>query len=433
MTKNPTSGSRQPTIIPRAEHNVTRAEFSKSALKVLYRLNKAGYQAFLVGGCVRDAILGVPVKDIDIATHEPPETVMALLEAAGIKAIPTGIDHGTVTAVVEAAHFEITTLRLDVKTHGRRAEVVFTDDWAEDAARRDLTINALSLSQDGTVHDPFGGLDDLAAGRVRFVGDAETRITEDVLRLLRFFRFQAYYGRGPADGEALAAVEKLAPRIPTLSGERIWGEMMRLLMAPDPAAIFRLMADHGVISHLLPGAVWIERLGALAGLEAAQGAQGIAADPLRRLAALVRMDGAIADELAVLLRLSRRQRQRLAAIAGAALALPPEADAVSARADIYRLGTALFRDVVLLAWAAARAEAQGAPPDESFAALVALAATWPRPELPVRGEDAVKLGLSPGPAVGAAVGAVEAWWIAEDFKPGREACLAQLKTVIGRV
>ena len=230
---------------------------------VMKALAADGGEARFVGGCVRDSILDRPVGDIDIATHEPPQRVIELLTAAGIKALPTGIAHGTVTAVVDTEHFEITTLRLDLKTDGRRAEVAFTSDWSEDAARRDLTINALSMTEDGDIHDPFGGLDDLAARRVRFVGDAETRITEDVLRLLRFFRFFGSYGRPPADADALAAAAKLAHLLPTLSGERVWSELRRLLCGPDPAALFQLMADHGVLDPLLPGTPWIARLAAL--------------------------------------------------------------------------------------------------------------------------------------------------------------------------
>jgi len=394
---------------------------------VMKALTADGGEARFVGGCVRDSILDLPAGDIDIATHEPPQRVMELLRAAGIKALPTGIEHGTVTAVVDGAHFEITTLRLDVKTHGRRAEVAFTDDWSEDAARRDLTINALSMTAAGDIHDPMGGLDDLAAGRVRFVGDAETRITEDVLRLLRFFRFFAFYGWTPADPEALAAAGKLAHLLPTLSGERVWRELRRLLCAPDPAAIFQLMADHGVLGPLLPGSAWIARLAALVEVEIAAVTAG---DPLRRLAALMELDGTAAESLAGRLRFSRNERMRLMGMVGAEVPLPPDAGPRQYRAAIYRLGTAPFRDAVFLAWAEARAKQQGNAQDAGFAAALDVAALWPRPDLPVKGADAVRLGLAPGPSVGQALARVEDWWIDEDFTPDRAACLERLKVVV---
>ena len=402
-----------------------------STRAVMAALSAGGGEARFVGGCVRDTILGSAVRDIDIATHEPPDRVIRLLEDAGIKAIPTGIAHGTVTAVVGEEHFEITTLRVDVKTHGRRAEVAFTDDWGEDAARRDFTINALSLTETGELYDPFGGLEDLAAGRVRFVGDAETRIREDVLRLLRFFRFFAYYGRPPPDRQALAAVKKLAPLVPTLSGERVWAELIRLLQAPDPAAIFRLMADQGVAEHVFPEGISLDRLAALSEVEAAHGIAGEASDPLRRLAALAGSGPGRAEGLAERLRLSRKDRERLVKMTGSGDMVASGQSPRQAHAAIYRLGNALYRDVVFLAWAAERAEGSGGPAaDAGFGAALETAAIWPRPELPIRGEDALNMGLAPGPAVGRAVAAVEAWWVAEDFAPDREACLERLRETV---
>lgn len=414
-------------------HMETKPWMTAAATRaVMNALTADGGEARFVGGCVRDSILGLSVRDIDIATHEPPERVMKLLRAAGIKALPTGIEHGTITAVVDGEHFEITTLRLDVKTDGRRAEVAFTDDWSEDASRRDFTINALSLTEAGDLHDPFGGLDDLAAGRVRFVGDAETRITEDVLRLLRYFRFFAFYGRPPADPDALAAAGTLAHLLPTLSGERVWAELRRLLCAPDPAAVFRLMGDHEVLGHLLPEDLWIERLEALASLEAAQGLAGEACDPLRRLAALVKLDAERAEALAGRLRLSRHERIRLLDIATRAGEVEPGAGPRAARVAIYRLGTALYRDLVLLAWADERAEEVRAGAfDAEFGSTLEVAAVWPPPELPVRGEDAIRLGMAPGPGVGRALARVESWWIGQDFKPDRAACLDRLQAEIG--
>ena len=209
-------------------------------------LSAEGATVRFVGGCVRDAVLGRDAKDVDIATPDPPETVIALLEAAGLKAVPTGIAHGTVTAVADGTPFEVTTLRHDVETDGRHAKVAFTDDWVADAARRDFTLNALYCDADGALYDPVGGIEDARRGRVRFVGDARARIEEDALRLLRFFRFHAHYGRGEADATALAACRELAPLLANLSGERLRDETLKLLAAPESAPVVALMIDMGV-------------------------------------------------------------------------------------------------------------------------------------------------------------------------------------------
>ena len=386
-------------------------------------LTARGAEARFVGGCVRDAVLGRPVADIDIATHDPPETVIALLEAAGIRAVPTGIDHGTITAVTGGAHFEITTLRRDVETYGRRAKVAFTDDWTADAARRDFTFNALFCAPDGTLYDAFDGLADLRAGCVRFVGDARERIREDVLRLLRFFRFFAHYGNPPPDAEALAACRELAPCLPTLSGERVRAELFRLLAAPEPASVVALMAKEGVLAHLLPEPWNIPRLAALAALDPGLGTP----DPLRRLAALVVHDGDGALALAARLRLTGAERDRLVAIAAALAEFTPPADKAARRRWVYRHGAALFRDLVLLHWAGATA---GGSPDDPVAprtldALTELEAP-PIPEFPLKGRDVLALGVPRGPAVGTLLAAVEDWWVAGDFQADREGCLNRL-------
>ncbi|HYN39631.1 MAG TPA: CCA tRNA nucleotidyltransferase, partial [Rhodospirillales bacterium] len=219
-----------------------------------------GAEVRFIGGCVRDSVLKRPVRDIDIALAVPPGDVMALLRRASIRVIPTGLDHGTVTAIVGGRPFEITTLRVDVETFGRRARVAFTDDWVADAARRDFTFNALSCTVDGDIYDYFDGLEDLGHGRVRFVGDPSARIGEDVLRLLRFFRFYAHYGRPPPDPAALAACRAWAEKLPTLSGERVRVEIFRTLMAADPADVFELMQAHAVLPHVLPEANGVARL-----------------------------------------------------------------------------------------------------------------------------------------------------------------------------
>lgn len=234
---------------------------------VLAALTADGAEVRFVGGCVRDAILRRPIKDVDIATHDPPQRVLALLDEAGITAIPTGIDHGTVTAVMGKEHFEITTLREDVESYGRHARVAYTSDWAADAARRDFTMNAMFADAQGRVYDPFNGLADLGAGHIRFVGNPLRRIEEDVLRLLRYFRFQAHYGRPPMDREALSACRKMAPRLATLSGERVAGEILRLLLAPDPASVMVVMQAEKILEHVLPEATALARLKVLSWLD----------------------------------------------------------------------------------------------------------------------------------------------------------------------
>ena len=395
--------------------------------RVLAALGAKGAEVRFVGGCVRDAILGRPVKDIDIATHDPPEAVIALLEAAGIKVVPTGVAHGTVTAVVGPDHFEITTLRRDVETYGRRAKVAFTGDWAADAARRDLTINALFAAPDGTLYDPFGGLEDLRQGRIRFVGDARTRIREDVLRLLRFFRFFAHYGKPPPDAEALAACRELAPLLPTLSGERVAAETLKLLAAPEPASVVALMIEAGIVAHFLPEADGVAPLRALVTLEGL----GPGTDALRRLAALLdpRQGSEGADALALRLRFSNAERERLVALAAPAEVPQPEMSEKVQRLLLYRLGAARFRDLALLAWAHEIARSGPSPrrATEAWREHLAAAASWTPRRLPVKGRDALRLGVPAGPKVGRLIAALEAWWIEEDFRPTREACLAKLK------
>jgi poly(A) polymerase len=368
-----------------------------------------------VGGCVRDALLGRTIGDVDIATPLLPEEVMRRLEAAGIKAVPTGLQHGTVTAVAPPRHFEITTLRRDVETYGRHARVAFTDDWAMDAARRDFTMNALFLDAEGNVFDPMAGLADLRAGRVRFVGDAATRIREDVLRLLRFYRFHAHYGRGEADAEARAACRALAPLLPNLSGERVAAELLKLLRAADPVPTLRLMQDDGVLAVLLPEATRLDRLAGLIALEEAP-------DAIRRLAALIERGAAgVAERL----KLSAAERDRLLALAAPGAPLDLAADENTQRRLAYRRGIDLYRDQVLLAGAVTGG-------GERVRTLLKLAETWRAIKFPLRGRDVTALGIPAGPEVGRLLADIEAWWEADDFSAGRRALLAELKRRVAR-
>lgn len=402
--------------------------------KVVAALTAEGAEVRFVGGCVRDAVLKRPIKDIDIATHDPPEQVMLLLEKAGLRAIPTGVEHGTVTAVADGKHFEITTLRCDVETFGRKARVEFTDDWAEDAARRDLTINALFADPDGRIYDPFDGLQDLGAGRVRFVGDPMQRIEEDVLRLLRFFRFYAHYGRPPPDAAALAACRAMAPRLPQLSGERVCGEFVKLLQATDPASVLLLMQGERVLEHVLPEAVDFGRLRVVCFLET-RGLvlPSVRPDPLRRLAALLPANALTAADLADRLRMSAKQRERLVGMAAPARWPVPEWDRRERRRVLRRVGADLFRDQVLLSWAGRKALAPHGKPDETRAwtAMIEEADAWQPVEPPLKGRDLMALGVPHGPRIGEILSSVEAWWEENDYRPDRNEALAKAREMVG--
>ena len=399
---------------------------------VVAALRRDGAEVRFVGGCVRDALAHRPVKDIDLATHDRPEKVIELLEAAGIRAVPTGLAHGTVTAVIGERHFEITTLRIDVETDGRRAKVAFTDDWAADAARRDFTINALSCSPAGDIYDPFDGMFDLAQGRIRFVGRASERIQEDALRLLRFFRFYGTFGRPPVDREALSACRGLAPLVDGLSGERVRAELFRILLAPDPATVISLMRGEGVLERVLPEAGDVGRLRAEAWLTTtATALDSLEPDPLRRLAALVRTDHAGALRVATRLKLSNTERDRLAQLVRPSQTLGPEMDARARRRAFHELGADLARDLALLAWAEEIANNAHLPPgrNDAWTALVKDAIAWTPIQFPVKGRDALSLGIPAGERMGVLLHDLERWWVEGDFRAGREACLEKLKAM----
>lgn len=409
--------------------------------RVMAALAAQGARPRFVGGCVRDAVLNLPVADVDIAVDRPPAEISALLEAAGIEVRPTGLAHGTVTALTPSRRFEITALRRDVETDGRHAVVAFTDDWEADAARRDLTINALYADADGAIFDPCNGLADLGAGRVRFVGDPERRIREDVLRILRFFRFHARFGRGRPDPAAMEACRRLAPELEHLSGERIRIEMMGILAGADPAQAILSMRASDVLDRILPGEVVPGRLRLLAWLETrALRLPGLAPDPLRRLAALVAgadaaEDAARAEALALRWRLSADEKTRLVE----ALTLPPGAvvpavdlSPAAARRLLHRLGERRFRDRILIAWAdyrlrfGAGGPLPGSRGTAAWTVLLGLPGTRPVPPFPLHGRDLLDLGVPSGPAVGAWLSRGEVLWEESDFSLDRGALLERL-------
>jgi len=375
-------------------------------------------EARFVGGAVRNALLGVPVVDIDIAVPIRPEDAMARLKAKGIRTIETGLDHGTVTAIAGSHAFEITSLRRDVETDGRHAKVAFTDDWALDAGRRDFTINALYASPDGEIFDYATGVEDLAAGKVRFVGDARIRIAEDYLRVLRLFRFHAWYGRGDLDAEGLTAATEAKDSLKTLSAERIAKEVLRLLEAPNPAPVLKVMAARGILAELLPGQLQLVRVEQLALLDTSR-------DAVLRLAALVPDGAQAANAAADRLRLSNVGRARLVqALSGETISAGLSSH--QARRMLYRLGQACFRDKLLLQWAGAPAK------EEAWRALLQIADGWQAPRFPLTGRDVMLAGVPEGPEVGRVLAGLETWWVEGDFAAGEKELRARLKDMIGK-
>jgi len=377
--------------------------------RLLAALDAKGGATRFVGGCVRDALLGLEQSDVDLATRLTPDEVVKRLEAAHLKAVPTGIAHGTITAVASGRPVEVTTLRRDVSTDGRRATVAFTDDWTADAARRDFTINALSADPlSGEVFDYFGGLDDLDARRVRFIGDPLQRIAEDHLRILRFFRFHARFGADAPDAEGLEACAARANDLMALSRERIADELLKLLALPEPVATVRLMIARGIFRPVLPEIESADRLEALV---AAERAAGIGPASIRRLAALLPIDPELALAVASRLRLSKRLSGRLAAAAGTALDAP--------EALAYRIGSAEAVDRILL---------HGAPD----AALKDLQ-SWQRPRLPVSGGELIAMGLEAGPMVARTIQAIEEEWIRAGFPAGKAEARAMARSHVDQV
>lgn len=407
-----------------------QAWFHDPALRaVLDLLNADGGEARIAGGAVRNALMGLAISDADIATTLLPEAVMARAKAAGIKAIPTGIDHGTVTLVVEGRPFEVTTLRHDAETDGRRAKVVFGTDWQADAERRDLTINGLYADRHGQVIDLVGGLADIETRTVRFIGDADQRIAEDYLRILRFFRFFAWYGGGRPDADGLRACARGRQGLKGLSAERIWAEMKKILAAPDPGRALLWMRQTGILTDILPET---EKWGidAIPGLVATEGALKWSPDPLLRLAAIIPPDGERIAALAERLRLSKAEAATLAEWAAAPAVNPDVTDAVFAR-ELYRHGQAGLQRRLRLALSSARAQAVN---DDAalmkagrISNLLAQAERFERPRFPLTGGDLLKVGIAAGPKVGALLETLENQWIEMNFSLSRDKLLERLE------
>ncbi len=381
--------------------------------RLLALLDSDREEARVVGGAVRNALLGEPIAEIDVATTAIPEEVVRRVEAAGLRAVPTGIEHGTITVVIDGKPFEVTTLRRDVETFGRKAKVAFGRDWIEDAQRRDFTINALSTSADGRIHDYVGGLADIAARRVRFIGDPRERIAEDYLRILRFFRFHAWYGHGAPDCAGLHACILARVGLESLSRERVRMELLKLLLAPHAAPTLAVMAETGILGTVLGG---VPLLASFENVVKAEAAVGAAPDPVRRLGALGVAVVEDAERLAERLRLSNAEAQRLAALERWWRVSPAAGDQ-AAHALLYQLGAQSFADRVLLAWSRSVAGAA----DGTWRELAHLPERWKVPAFPLKAADFTRRGIVAGPALGSAMRAAEEAWVAADFPVDRNA------------
>jgi tRNA nucleotidyltransferase/poly(A) polymerase len=376
-------------------------------------LDRDGEEARVIGGAVRNALIGEPVSEHDVATTAVPDEVIRRVTAAGFKAVPTGLAHGTITVVVGKEPFEVTTLRRDVETYGRHARVEFGRDWAGDAHRRDFTINALSADRTGAVFDYTGGLADLAARRVRFIGEARLRIAEDYLRILRFFRFHAAYGRGEPDRDGLAACIAARDGLEHLSRERVRMEVMKLLLAARATPTLAVMGEAGLLPRVLGGVAYLAAFEMMTKVEAAA---GVAPDAARRLGALGVATVEDAERLWRRLRLTNAERDRLAAMGAHWRQMSPAHGEEAARAQLYRLKPVHYVDCALLAWARAEASAH----DEAWRDLATLPRRWTAPAFPLRAADFLARGVARGRALGAALRAAEAAWIEAGFPQGAD-------------
>ena len=389
--------------------------------RVLKLLNGGGEEARVVGGAVRNSLLDIPIGDIDVATTALPDEVVRRAKAVGIKSVPTGIEHGTVTLVVDAQPFEITTLREDTETFGRKAKVSFGRDWVGDAHRRDFTINALSLGADGVVHDYVGGLDDIAARRVRFIGAPKERIEEDYLRILRFFRIHAAFGAGEVDRDGYLACIAERKGLATLSAERVRMEMLKLLVADGAVAAVTAMADGGLLQMIIGG---VGYLGTFAAMIAAENTLHLEADAIRRLAALAVALPEDARRLATRLRLSNNEAKALDSMGHRWWRLAGM-DEAHARRRLYRLGKERYRDRLLLAWARAGSGTGSASSPTPWIELAQLPQRFIPPKFPLKAADFIARGVAEGPALGHVLTLAEDAWLAADF-PLEPATLASL-------
>ena len=389
---------------------------------VFEALAAAGHPARAVGGAVRNALLGRPVVDVDIATPARPEQVIAAARAAGLAAVPTGLEHGTVTVIAHHLAHEVTTLRQDVETDGRHATVAFTDDWSADARRRDFTINALYCDADGQVFDPLGGAPDLASRRVRFIGDGRARIREDYLRILRFFRLTAEHGEGPADAEGLAACVAERDGLARLSPERVRQELVRLFVARRGPELVVSMFDYGLLGLVLPAVPRLALLDRVAALETALGIDG---DAMLRLAALAVELPEDADRLRERLHLSNSEHATLRAMLEP---VGPAGDEAADRARLYADGASAYRERTLIGWARSAAGTA----DRAWRARYDLPDRWQPPRFPLGGADVMALGVPSGPRVGELLRALEAWWIGENFAPDAAALRGKLRELVAQ-
>lgn len=378
--------------------------------QVLAAVAAAGGEARVVGGAVRNALMGEKVTEIDLACSLPPDAMVAAFQTKGMGLHLTGIDHGTVTVVQHGAVFEITTLRHDVETDGRRAIVAFTDDWAADARRRDFTMNALYADAGGTIYDFADGYGDIVRRKVRFVGSPSARIREDYLRILRFFRFHACYGKGAPDASGLRACKRLKSGLRTLSAERLRQEMLKLLAAPGAVPTLKVMAELGILKQIIPHT---EDWRTIARLPP---------DGLLRLFALAKAPADLKERF----RLSNAEAKRIEDL-NLAPAVTPQLMAREQRRLLYETGAQAWGDAVRLSFARSRAKA-----DAAWARLAALPKTWTPPEFPAKGRDLLQAGFAPGPELGEVLRHLEDWWIASDFKPGKDELLARARSQKGQ-
>ncbi|KQW20810.1 poly(A) polymerase [Afipia sp. Root123D2] len=408
----------------RIGHDVAPWLAAGPAARVLALLNADGEEGRVVGGAVRNALLGLPVGDIDIATTAHPDEVVRRAGAAGIKSVPTGIEHGTVTLVIDSQPLEVTTLREDIETDGRRAKVAFGRDWARDAQRRDFTINGLSLSADGTVHDHVGGLGDIAARRVRFIGEPSRRIAEDYLRIPRFFRIHAAYGAGEPDRAGYLACIKGRDGLTDLSAERMRMEMLKLVVAPGAAAALVAMDDGGLLLRIVAGVVYH---GPFARMIEAEQALGLQPDPVLRLGALAIAVTEDARRLSQRLRLSNAETKRLDSMGHRWWRLRDMDEAVAKR-RMYRLGADRYRDRIMLAWARSGRDAVS----PRWREMATLPLRWTAPRFPLRASDFLSRGLNEGPALGHVLTLAEDAWLAADFPDDESSLKAIADATVAR-